>query len=265
MAAEPGAPITLATLPNLRDAGGWPTADGRRVRTGLLYRSTALDRLEGVDADAVAALGIRCVVDFRTATERTHQPDRTPVGARELVEDVLADSQIAAPAQMQAFFRDPAQAVRFLSSGRADDAMRSAYREFITLPSARAGLGAFFRLLLDDADLPVLYHCTTGKDRTGWATAALLTLLGVAEEDVYGEYLLTNEQLLPALEPLFERFAAHGATRELLIPVLGVDRSYLDEAFTTMRAEFGTIERYVADGLGITIAEQQLLRDRLLE
>ncbi len=261
----PGAPIALATLPNLRDAGGWPTADGRRVRTGVLFRSTALDRLDAADSAALTDLGIRCVVDFRTETERINQPDRTPAGAREFIEDVLADSQIAAPAQMQAFFRDPSQAVAFLSTGRADDAMRGAYREFITLPSARVGLGAFYRLLLDDADLPVLYHCTTGKDRTGWATAALLTLLGVSEGDVYREYLLTNEQLLPALEPLFQRFAAHGATREMLIPVFGVDRSYLDTAFAEMRAEFGTIERYFADGLGITEAEQQTLRDRLTE
>lgn len=261
----PGAPIALVTLPNLRDAGGWTTADGRRVRTGVLYRSTALDRIDETDAAALASLGIRCVVDFRTATERTNQPDRILAGAREMVEDILADSQIAAPAQMQAFFRDPSQAVAFLSSGRADDAMRSAYREFITLPSARAGFGAFYRLLLDDADLPLLYHCTTGKDRTGWATAALLTLLGVPEDEVYREYLLTNEQLLPALEPLFERFAANGAPRELLIPVLGVDRSYLDTAFQTLREEFGTMERYFAHGLGITDAEQQQLMDRLLE
>ena len=264
MTAAPGAPIALATLPNLRDAGGWTTIDGRRVRTGVLYRSTALDRLDSGDLAALGDLGIRCVVDFRTETERINQPDRIPQGARELVADVLADSEIAAPAQMQAFFRDPSQAVAFLASGRADDAMRSAYREFITLPSARDGLAAFFRVLLDDADLPVLYHCTTGKDRTGWATAALLTLLGVPEDDVYREYLLTNEQLLPALEPLFQRFAAHGAPRELLIPVLGVDRSYLDTAFDTMRAEFGTIERYFAEGLGITAAEQQQLHARLL-
>ena len=263
--AQPGAPIALATLPNLRDAGGWPTADGRRVRTGVLFRSTALDRLDDADASALTGLGIRCVVDFRTATERTNQPDRTLTDAREMVEDILADSQIAAPAQMQAFFRDPSQAVAFLSSGRADDAMRSAYREFVTLPSARAGFAAFLRLLLDDTAGPVLYHCTTGKDRTGWATAVLLTLLGVSEDDVYREYLLTNEQLLPALEPLFQRFAAQGAPRELLVPVLGVDRSYLDTGFQAVRDEYGTMERYVADGLGITESEQQQLRDRLLE
>jgi protein-tyrosine phosphatase len=262
--ARPGEPIALATLPNLRDAGGWATSDGRRVRTGVLLRSTALDRLSDADAAALSALGIRCVVDFRTALEREHQPNRVLEGVRGFALDVLADSQIAVPAQMAAFFREPSEALAFLESGKGDQAMRGAYREFILLPSARTGLAAFYRLLLEQPGLPVLYHCTTGKDRTGWATAALLTLLGVPEDEVYREYLLTNEQLLPALEPLFQRFEAHGAPRELLVPVLGVDRSYLDEAFTTMRAEFSTIERYFTDGLGVTPAEQTLLRERLL-
>ena len=262
--SRPGEAILLRTLPNLRDAGGWPTADGRRVRTGVLFRSTALDRLDDADAATLAALGIRCVVDFRTRVERESRPDRVLEGVRTLLEDVLADSAIAVPAQMEAFFRSPATALQFLERGDGHEAMRNAYREFITLPSARRGLSSFSRLLLDESDLPVLYHCTTGKDRTGWATAALLTLLGVSEEDVYREYLLTNEQLLPALEPLFRRFEEHGAPRELLVPVLGVDRSYLDEAFTTMRAEFGTIESYFADGLGIGPDDQERLRELLL-
>lgn len=261
----PGEAILLRTLPNLRDAGGWPTADGRRVRTGVLFRSTALDRLDDTDAATLAALGIRCVVDFRTRVERESRPDRVLEGVRTLLEDVLADSAIAVPAQMEAFFRSPAKALQFLESGRGDDAMRGAYREFITLPSARRGLSSFYRLLLEEDDLPVLYHCTTGKDRTGWATAALLTLLGVSEEHVYREYLLTNEQLLPALEPLFRRFEEHGAPRELLVPVLGVDRSYLDESFRGVREAFGTIEAYFSDGLGITSEEQARLRDLLLQ
>jgi protein-tyrosine phosphatase len=92
-----------------------------------------------------------------------------------------------------------------------------------------------------------------------------LTLLGVSEDDVYREYLLTNEQLLPALEPLFRRFEAHGAPRELLVPVLGVDRSYLDTSFATVGAEYGTIEQYFTVALGISHAEQEQLRERLLE
>lgn len=261
--SAPGEAILLRTLPNLRDAGGWSTVDGRRVRTGVLFRSTALDRLDDTDAAQLGALGIRCVVDFRTRAERESRPDRVLEGVRTLLEDVLADSSIAVPAQMEAFFRSPATALQFLERGDGHLAMRNAYREFITLPSARRGLSSFYRLLLEE-DLPVLYHCTTGKDRTGWATAALLSLLGVPQEDVYREYLLTNEQLLPAMEPLFRRFEEHGASRELLVPVLGVDRSYLDESFTAVQAEYGSIEAYFADGLGLRDPEQEHLRDLLL-
>lgn len=260
----PGEAIALATLPNLRDAGGWPTIDGRHVRRGILFRSTALDRLDDADAAALAALGIRTVVDLRTAIERTERPDRVPAEVRVILADVLADSQQAAPAQLVEFFRNPASASAFLAEGRADEALRSAYREAIVLPSARAGYAAFMRSVLE-TDGAVLYHCTTGKDRTGWATAALLELLGVSREDIMREYLLTNEQLLPALEPLFERFAAHGAPRELLMPVLGVQASYLDEAFATMSKQHGTIEAYFGDGLGIDAATQERLRAHLLE
>lgn len=260
----PGSPIALATLPNLRDAGGWPTSDGRRVRRGIVYRSTALDRLDESDSAAIAALGVRTVVDLRTAPEREARPDRVPADVRMIVADVLADSEFSAPAQLHGLFADPSTAAAFLASGKAGEALRSAYRESIVLPSARAGYAAFMRALLE-TDGAVLYHCTTGKDRTGWATASLLTLLGVAEHDVYDEYLLTNAQLLPALEPLMRRFEAAGAPRELLLPILGVDRTYLDTGFATMRELYGTIEAYVADGLGIDEPTQQRLRDHLLE
>ncbi len=260
----PGAPIALATLPNLRDAGGWSTMDGRRVRRGLLYRSTALDRLDESDSAALARLGIRTVVDLRTEPEREARPDRVAPGVRVIVADVLADSQLAAPAQLKTFFSDPSAAAAFLETGRAEEALRSAYRESILLPSARAGYAAFMRAVLD-TDGAVLYHCTTGKDRTGWATAALLTLLGVHERDVYAEYLLTNEQLIPALEPLILRFEAAGVERRRLLPVLGVDRTYLDTAFDTVSEHYGTIERYVSDGLGIDSIEQKRLRAHLLE
>jgi protein-tyrosine phosphatase len=260
----PGAAIALATLPNLRDAGGWSTTDGRRVRRGLVYRSTALDRLDESDSAVLARLGIRTVVDLRTAPEREARPDRVARGVKVVVADVLADSQLSAPAQLKTFFSDPATAAAFLASGQAEEALRSAYRESILLPSARAGYGAFMRAVLD-TDGAVLYHCTTGKDRTGWATASLLTLLGVAEPDVYADYLLTNEQLIPALEPLILRFEAAGVERVQLMPVLGVDRTYLDTAFETMSEHYGTIERYLADGLGIGETEQERLRDHLLE
>ena len=108
----------MNTLPNLRDLGGWPTADGRRVRSGLLFRSTALDRLEGADVEAIAKPGLRTVVDLRTEGERQAHPDRVPAGATELICDVLADSTNSAPAQLPKLMANPTDADRILGDGR---------------------------------------------------------------------------------------------------------------------------------------------------
>lgn len=90
--AEPSPSLRLATAPNFRDIGGYRTADGRRVRRGLAYRSDQLDRLSNADLDAIDQLAPSVIVDLRTATERAREPDRVPAGARHVVLDVAADS-----------------------------------------------------------------------------------------------------------------------------------------------------------------------------
>jgi protein-tyrosine phosphatase len=262
--AAAGAPITVASLPNLRDIGGWPVRDGRVVRRGLVYRSVALNHLTDGDAVAVEALGLRTVYDLRTEAELTAEPDRPLDGVEYRVIDVLADSQDAAPAGLIGVLSDPKQADELLGGEKAQALFARAYREIVSLPSALTGYRELFLGLADARRRPALYHCTTGKDRTGWATAALLSLLGVDRELVLREYLLTNEQLVRALEPIFERFTAAGGDRSVLLPVLGVQASYLKASFEEMRSSFGTIEGYFTDGLGIDAADQGELREAFI-
>jgi protein-tyrosine phosphatase len=207
-----GEAIPVASLPNLRDVGGWPTRDGLTVRRGVVYRSVALNHLADDDLAAVEELGLRTVYDLRTQAEREAGPDRALDGVENVVADVLADSTDAAPAELVGVLSDPKQAEALLGDGKVETLFGGAYREIVSLPSALAGYRGLFTGLADPDRRPALYHCTTGKDRTGWATAALLTLLGVDRELVLREYLLTNEQLVPSLEPIFARFAAAPAT-----------------------------------------------------
>jgi protein-tyrosine phosphatase len=262
---EPGAHIVVATLLNLRDLGGWPTRDGGRIRHGVLYRSTALDRLGGDDVALVCALGLHTVFDLRTAPEREAAPDHLPDGAEGVVCDVLADSKDMAPAQLGKILDDPVLAKQLIGDGKAETLFRQAYRELVSLPSARAAYGAMWRRLLDVASRPALFHCTTGKDRAGWGTASILLLCGVSEEDVRTDFLLTNRDLLPALKPVLDRFLQHGGDPELLTPVLGVEPGYLDSALDELRTRHGTVERYFADGLGIGPDDQEALRAILVE
>ncbi len=262
--AGPGRRIDIPLVPNLRDIGGYATASGGRVRTGQLYRSTELNHLKGEDLETFAALGIQVVFDLRTAAERDAEPDVLPRGTEQVVCDVLADSQGAAPARLLKVLSDPARAEQVLGGGRAKELFEGGYREIVSLPSALAAYGEFFTRIARDAQRPALFHCTTGKDRTGWAAAATLLLLGVSEEDVFYDYELTNRDLLPALKPVFEHFRAAGGDPRLLEPVLGVDADYLRAALDEMTRRFGSIPAYFADGLGIDADGQQRLRDALV-
>jgi len=265
MTIAPGDLIPMPTLANLRDVGGWPIGDGRTVRTGLLYRSTDLSHLSGDDLVPFAALGIRTVVDMRTEDERTAQPDAVPPGAELIIADVLADSTQAVPAQLLALLTDPKAAQQMLGDGKAVAIFEKGYREIVSLPSALTAYRLFFTELARESRRPLLFHCTTGKDRTGWAAAATLLLLGVSREDVRADYQFTNRDLLPALAPVFDRFAAAGGDPELLRPVLGVDARYLAAAMDEMSNRFGSIEGYFNDGLGIDRAGRNALRSALLD
>ena len=264
-ALPPGADMRIASLPNLRDLGGWPTAGGGRVRRGLLYRSTELGRLSDADMPAVAALGLRAVYDLRTQSERSAEPDRVPAGAEHVVVDVMADAPGAGPAQLMAVLSDPKAAAAMLGEGKAAALFEEAYRGIVSLESALRGYRRLFSDLSEERNRPALFHCTTGKDRTGWASASMLMLLGVSDDDVMREYLLTNDQLLPALRPAIDRFASVGGDPELLRRVLGVAPEYLDSALDEMRKRYGTIEGYFSDGLGLGAEVQTALRDAFVD
>lgn len=260
---EPGVLIELASVPNLRDVGGYATRDGGRVRTGVMYRSTELGRLADEDMAAFGRLGIRTVFDLRTAGEREAAPDRLPGGTRLVVCDVLPTRSRPRPRSSRGSSPTPGS-----PSGCSGTAGPPSCSRRPTATSSRCRARwrptGLFTAILEDGRWPALFHCTTGKDRTGWGAAALLTLLGVSEEDVLADYMITNRDLLPALQPYLDRFAHAGGDPALLRPVLGVETAYLRTAFDEMRTRFGTIERYFSEGLGIDDDAQERLRALLV-
>ena len=137
---EPGESIAVATLPNLRDLGGWVGADGRTVRRGLVYRSTDLSRLDQTGRRQIAELGVRTVYDLRSAAERSTEPDVRLDGVAEVVLDVLADAPHAVPGNLTALLSDPTQlsaAQEVLGGKSLNELMTDSYAQLITLPSAR--------------------------------------------------------------------------------------------------------------------------------
>jgi protein-tyrosine phosphatase len=262
---EPGVSLGIRSVPNLRDLGGYQTRDGATVATGLLYRSNQLSGISPEDMENLATLGLKNSFDLRTAEEREKRPEELPEGVNYVVVDVLADSPQAGPAQLEKLMADPKVANAELGGGKVEETFKESYREFVSLPSAQREFGNMFRILGDRGQLPALFHCTTGKDRTGWAAAAFLTLLGVPEDKVMKDYLRSNDYILTAYQGHIDAFVAAGGDVEIPRAILGVKREYLKSAFEEMKSRFGTIDRYFSDGLGIDAAQQKALRDSYLE
>ena len=244
--------IPMAGGRNFRDVGGYRTADGKSVRWGMLYRSGSLGTLAPEGKMMLAGLHPAAIVDLRTTQERSHDDGwiakRPGYWSREygMSQGSLA-SRFADPANRTA------EAMR--------DMMIGAYR---TLPreQAPAYRELFTRLL--SANGPVVVNCTAGKDRTGIATALVLTALGVPYETVRQDFLLSNGA--PGMTTLQAALSGPMAALppEVAAPVINVEPAYLDTAFDTLRHDYGSIDAFMAKELGVGPRERAALRRRLL-
>lgn len=243
---------------NLRDLGGRPTADGGHVATGVAYRSAELAAPSAATDAALADLAVRTVVDLRTRAERSSRPDHVPAGATLVELDVLADLPQGPAAQLPAL----------LAGGGADalarldlaEQMLAVYRRLVVGDSARRAYAAFVRVVIDPERRPVLFHCTAGKDRTGWAATILLLAAGVDEAGVTEEFLAVNPAVRETFAPLLQQFGAAGGDPDLLRPMLEVRAEYLQTALDAMRERFGSFDGYLSDGLGLSALEVETLR-----
>ncbi len=194
----------------------------------------ALYGLSPADTAACASLVVRTIYDLRTAPERESAPDPILANVSSVVADVIGDTALGSPAQLRAFLDDPVASTAILRDGRAAAMWVAHYRDFVRLESACDAYGRLFRGLADAAVRPVLVHCSTGKDRTGWAAAALLLPLGVPEELVVADFLLSNARLAPLVDRELDQFprsrrrprtAATDPDRSSCVPRSGAPRS----------------------------------------
>jgi len=262
---EPGQSLGIVSIPNLRDMGGYKTADGETIAKGLVYRSNQLYNISANDMLLLAKLNLKNDFDLRTSIERNDKPDELPVGVNNVWLDVLADDPSSGPANLISLLMDPQQANIELGDGQVEDLFKVAYRQFISLPSAEIAFRELFLSLGDENQLPALFHCTTGKDRTGWAAAALLTLVGVPNEVVVEDYLRSNDYILPMYNTLIEGFVDAGGYPNIPAAILGVKEEYLDAAFDEMQTKYGSIENYFSEGLDISVDQQTALRNLYLK
>jgi protein-tyrosine phosphatase len=235
------------------------------VRRGLLYRSVALDGASDADLQTLSGLGVGTVFDLRTGMEQARRPDRLPRGARHVSLDLLVDSGEADPAALFALMEDPPRASAELGDGGSYRFYVATYRDMVRLGSARHGYGRLYRTLADPAATPALVHCTTGKDRTGWAVAALQLYLGVPEDDVVDEYMASDAEVRQAFAHVVDDFVARGGARDVIEPLMSVQPGFLQAALGAVHQDYGSVEAYFSDGLGLGDEELAALREAFLE
>ena len=234
---------------NFRDLGGYRTADGRAVRRSTVFRSAHLGNLTKQDCAALSRLGVRTIVDLRGVNEAAETPHRVDgVGCRIVgahIEPGVGDRIRRAVDDGSA---SPHLMMQFLTDHYRDYPRRCA-----------PGFRTLFATLTDGTHRPLVFHCTAGKDRTGFASALLLTLLGVPWEAVVEDYLRTNEL-----------WTGHvGRFPELDIDtraaIIEARTPYLEAAFEVVRADFGGPEDFAQRALGLDTAARDRLKAELLE
>jgi protein-tyrosine phosphatase len=254
--------IQLASLPNLRDLGGVPTAAGP-TRWGQVFRSTSLDRITEDDAGRLDDLGIGLVIDLRGQFERDHFPDRLPSGCGYLALDVFADAQVTDPSIVGRVMSDPVGPPAWLADGRSEHFMLNAYWDLVALPSALAAYRTMMLAMADPGSGPILFHCATGKDRTGWAAAVLLEIAGAARADIMADYLRTTIEMEHVIGPILSRYERLGGDPEALRPLVSVAPQFLEAAYRAVAEQFGSVTGYLHEGLGLHPREVAAVRARL--
>ncbi|OEJ27356.1 protein-tyrosine-phosphatase [Streptomyces agglomeratus] len=259
--------IPLQGAINVRDLGGYRTYGGQEVRYGQVYRADALSKLTDSDVAALARLGLAKVVDFRVAAEIQYDgADRLPAGLTPTSRPVT-DNGLFARLMTAIGSRDPVRQEELLGDGRAAAFMRDVYRTFVTSPENRARFAETLRDIADsDRRSPLLYHCTAGKDRTGWTSYVLLRALGVPSRTAERDYLASNTYRAAHDAKVRDGLKQSGMMQnpDLLIPLQEVRLEYLDAALERMKAEYGGFDRYLTQGLGLDRRTLAKLRAGLL-
>jgi protein-tyrosine phosphatase len=242
---------------NFRDVGGYRTADGRTVRWNVFYRSGSLGHLHKDGMARLRTMNIRAIIDLRMTTERKSDLSNwlSIAGLGYWTRDYMLGGDEASLAQM---FSDPSK----LTASTMRAMMTQGYR---TMPKELAPqYRELFARLIAPEKGAVVVNCTAGKDRTGIATALVLTAIGVPFETVREDFLLSNgglnmDSVQDAISPLLATLSP-----DVIKPLVGVENEYLDAAFVQIKADYGSVGAYLEKELGVGPAEIALLKSRML-
>ena len=232
-AAEVERRLPLLRGRNFRDLGGMPAADGRRVVSGRLFRADDLHSLCQEDLDLLAAIPITAVFDFRSAGETARHPDKLPASVKNHVLLPIVPGRL-----------EPWNPDEGLRAKGGHGFMVDIYRSLVLDEPCIVMYREFFHHVQKGDCLPLLFHCSAGKDRTGMAAACILLSLGVERERILRDYMDSNI----CLAGKYDQIIARNMERA---PIFFADPGYLAAALAAMEEKSGSVDNYLRSVLGI--------------
>ena len=241
--------LQLTGAANVRDLGGYPSQKSQ-VRFRKVIRAAAIHQLTPADSQQLADYGVTQVVDFRSAKERAKAPDANIPQVENISLPIFPEKEqtTASPGtlfeQIQAGMDGATQ-------------MRAVYRHFVEEEYSRKAYRRFFEILLNN-DKPgesVLFHCTAGKDRTGFGAALILASLEVDQDEIVKNYLETNQNLVKTTDQVLKEAQSKGASAFMLAgikEVLAAREDYLAESYGAIQTHYGDMTGFLHQGLGLS-------------
>ncbi|WP_239253854.1 tyrosine-protein phosphatase [Listeria ilorinensis] len=259
---EPGGQIKLEGAVNVRDLGGYQTADGKTIKPHKLIRSAEMYKMTGNDIKKLTnTYDLKKVVDFRTDSEVEKKPDPPITGVENIHDPIMRDTGVST--STEDFMTN------LMKMDNPESYLVEANKSFINDEFSRNGYKEFFQQLLNNEDGAVLWHCTAGKDRAGFGTALVLSALGVDRETVMNDYMLSNKYRADENQKSLDEVAKATSNNQKAVDgmkaMMDVREVYLNAAFDEMDAKYGSTEGYLKDGLGLTQTDIDKLKKMYLE
>lgn len=244
--------LKFKTIDNIRDLGGIKTEDGHTIVLGRLLRSSDLHKLSAKELDILKnKYNLRVVIDFRSTNSSIHRKD--------LIDDTIKYYHkytlkfLETNSYNQDITVDP------------DEFFMGVYRSLALQEEAIEAYRKFFRIVIENDEGAILWHCTSGKDRTGIAAALLLRILGCDMETIYQQHFRTNEITLPILDEKLKTVDPSDKKQIKYYEAYYIaKKDYIDEYFKAVNSKYGSLDEYIQNQLKVSEFDQQVLRTRYL-
>lgn len=220
---------------NFRDLGGIKTNDNKFVKWGMFFRTDELGKLTKEDLAYLSSIPITTVIDFRSKQEVASLPDKLPQSVKNYIELNIAPGNLHLT-----------NLEDLTSIGNFSDFMIDMNKAFVTDSAIIAQYKEFFSILQKYENMPVIFHCTAGKDRTGMGAALILFALGVDESIIMKDYLSSNVYLKDKYKDIIEKHPE-------LKPMLIVEPQYIQASIDLMKEKYGSVDNYLTSVLGVDL------------